>query len=126
MGILESFGRGWVEARAMRTPTPTVSAHAPIEHGPAGDDDECNEAALVAELEEKNLLIANLTDALESCKARAELFAAVLRLPGARIFLVKLTHPDRHPNAPEADRREFADAAAKVNAAYDMLDVTVP
>jgi hypothetical protein len=126
VGILESFARGWVEARAMRTSTPTVSAHAPVERKPADDNDDGNEAALVAELEEKNLLIANLTDALESSKTRAELFAAVLRLPGIKQSLLKAFHPDRHPNAPDADKREIVEAMAKINAAYDILEGKTP
>jgi hypothetical protein len=115
MGMIEAFARGWVNARE-RHASDVASA------APAVGDHADQTASLADELDACRLRIADLTNAVEALTTRAELFAAVLRLPGARIFLVKLTHPDRHPNAPETDRREFADAAAKVNAAYEILD----
>jgi hypothetical protein len=59
----------------------------------------------------------HLGDALASCQPVIE----VLKLPGVRKWLLEKFHPDRYPDANEAQKEALANAAALINAAYDVV-----
>lgn len=84
-------------------------------------------AAMVAEIESLRALIGELSEAAEGriaeLQARADCLAEVLRAPGVRKMLLSF-HPDRHPEADENQRRALTETAAKINAAFDLIDRT--
>jgi len=86
-------------------------------------------AELEAERDAAKKLLADVTASAEQLQKRiAELetepgvFAEVLLLPGVRKVLLKLFHPDTHPDADEDQRRVLTEGSGKVNAAYALID----
>ena len=59
----------------------------------------------------------HLGDALESCEPVIE----VLKLPGVRKWLLEKFHPDKYSGANAAQREALENAAALINAAYDVV-----
>jgi hypothetical protein len=51
----------------------------------------------------------------------AEPFAEVLCLPGVEKGLRNRFHPDKHPQADEAERRALTEATQKINAVYSAI-----
>jgi hypothetical protein len=108
-GMIESFAKGWVNARQQAG----TYSDGPIRSESA--------AGLAAELEETKAALAALVEAHESLEVRAARFADVLQHPGVRLALLGAIHPDRHAKASAEDRRELDELAAKINTAYDTL-----
>jgi hypothetical protein len=95
----------------------------------SADGRERQIADLEAERDATKKLLGEVTASAEQLQKRiAELetepgvFAEVLLLPGVRKVLLKLVHPDAHPEADEDQRRALAEGSAKLNAAYDLID----
>jgi hypothetical protein len=91
-------------------------------------------AAMAVEIESLRALIGELGEAAETRVAElqalltetthcADCLAEVLRAPGVRKMLLSF-HPDRHPEADENQRRALTETAAKINAAFDLIDRT--
>ena len=55
-------------------------------------------------------------------EARAKLLSDVLLLPGVKIVLMQISHPDSHPSASARERRVIAQVHAKVCAAFELLE----
>lgn len=128
MGWLERFGEGWVEAREAidKLPPPPARrrrADRDADRGaqPAHVASEAS-ASLLDELDEARRVIADLTDAVERQKARADAYAVVLVLPGVKLWLINRFHPDKHPNANEAEKAALNETLQTINAAYDALE----
>ena len=129
MGWLERFGEGWVEAReaidrlpprpARRRRTDRDADHAATR--PAEVASEAS-ASLLDELDEARRVIADLTDAVERQKTRMDGYAVVLLLPGVKLWLINRFHPDKHPNANEAEKAALNETLQTINAAYDALE----
>jgi hypothetical protein len=129
MGWLERFGEGWVEAREAIDKLPPSPARRrrtdrDADRAAAGPPDVASEASasLLDELDEARRVIADLTDAVERQKARADAYAVVLLLPGVKLWLINRFHPDKHPNANEAERAALNETLQTINAAYDALE----
>jgi hypothetical protein len=92
---------------------------------PAGSEAEILRS-LVAELRDLGVAsqarIAELEAQLTATHWRAARLAEALETPGARNVLLRMFHPDAHPNADDAQRAALTEAAAKINAAYDLID----
>jgi hypothetical protein len=85
-------------------------------------------AALAAEIESLRALIGELSQAGEAALAsneelqrRADCLTEVLKAPGVRKMLLSF-HPDRHPGADDNQRQALTETAAKINAAFDLID----
>jgi hypothetical protein len=90
------------------------------------DDDDASLRVMLGELREvaeaalarKTELETEMT-AAQWCIAR---LADVLELPGFKQAVVKAFFPDAHPDATAEQRSRLTEAAAKINAAYELLD----
>ena len=82
---------------------------------------------LAQRVEDKQLVdtltegVADLRTALEEMALIGGLLIDVLALPGVKRRLQERFHPDKYPDATEAQRREYEDASARINAAYDIV-----
>jgi hypothetical protein len=138
MGFLERFGERWERTGEMiaklpppperRRPrnhshaAPPAQAAPPVGDDASSTDNGPGSASLMDELDECKRVVADLTEVVELHKARADAFAAVLRLGGVKLMLTRGFHPEQHPNAPESDKLKFNEAMAQINVAYDLLE----
>ena len=104
---------------------------ASTEHAQAGaaapaSDEAQNLRALLNEVRELAELsqarIAELETELTATHWRADRFAEVLQLAGVRKVLLRVMHPDAHPEADETQRASLTEASSKINAVYDLID----
>jgi hypothetical protein len=121
----EEFNAGRAAVRA------GVRVREPVDPSPApaGTPDVAEVGslrALLGELREiaelSQARIAELETALTAMHWRAERLADALQVPGVKKVLVRLVHPDAHPDADEDQRRALTEASSKINAAYDLID----
>ncbi|MGE0290449.1 MAG: hypothetical protein AB7F35_25415 [Acetobacteraceae bacterium] len=83
---------------------------------------------LTADIVGKKQLIDDLTEgtadlrtALQELEAISMLLVEVLAKPGVKKWLQQRFHPDKYPDASEAQRRSYEETAAQINAAYDIV-----
>lgn len=117
-------GQGAAARAQMRPPSRTT--HGGSAGASVAADEVQNLRALLGELHQITELlqarIAELETELTATHWRAARSAEVLQLPGVRKVLVRVVHPDAHPEADEAQRAELTEAMGKINAAYDLID----
>src|ERR1700731_611807 len=80
--------------------------------------DLAEEAKLIGEMATQ---VEALQQRVGKVEAERDAFAEVLQFPGVRKVLLKVVHPDAHPNADEYQRRELAEWSGKVNAVYELF-----
>lgn len=66
--------------------------------------------------------IAQLEEQLAQLEKRLGQFKAVLKIAGAKKALVKLAHPDMHPNASPAERRALNETFQTLTAVFDEME----
>jgi hypothetical protein len=114
LGVIEGLRRGWAHGRA----APDASAPA------AGSADYAPEQQTLAEVVALAEALQARVDELEAEReaSPAALFAEALRLPGVKTWLLSRFHPDKHPDANEAERGVLTASLQKINAAYETLE----
>jgi hypothetical protein len=113
-----AFWQG-VEMWEQRRPLERPKNRGDIREAPRDDTREPPEDAAG---EENRQLIDELRATVEGLQAKAEVLADALRLPGVKLWLLAKFHPDKHPQANEAERAVHTQNFQKVNAAYEMIE----
>jgi hypothetical protein len=124
LGMVEGFLRGWASARATEgTPTeqPQAAAGEPILE-PNGAGETVEEVTALMEVTILAEQLQARVDELEAECAAITNLAGVLRLPGVRTWLLRTFHPDRNPDANEAERKALTDASQMIIAAYKFVE----
>jgi hypothetical protein len=130
-GFMDGLRRGRDEAIAARgRRRPAVEAEPDADTSQVGDVSwEDAYRALEAQHEETKQLVGELADTVELLRARvveliggAEPLAKVLRLPGAKTWLLQRFHPDKYPEADERQSELLNDAIKAINAAYAVIE----
>jgi hypothetical protein len=115
LAMFEGFRAGRAHAREEYRDAPLGSNEAP------GDAAETKILAKVTAMAEA---LQARVDELEAERDASPLkqLIAVLALPGVKTWLLAKFHPDKHPNANDAERELHTQNVQKINAAYEFVE----
>ena len=83
---------------------------------------QANGKAAAAARDAARARIAQLEEQLAQCDQRLGRFKTVLKMAGAKKALVKLAHPNMHPNAGAAERRALNETFQTLTAVFDEME----